>query len=313
MSRTGIVSDPRMREHDPGPGHPEQPSRYSAVLDRFESSGLLTRLTPVAAHAASDDQLALVHTRPYLALVEQDVAQNRRQLSTGDTDIGVHSLEAARLAAGCAVAAVDAVFKDVLSNAFCLVRPPGHHASAGRGMGFCFFNNIAIAARYAQLTYAVDRVLIVDWDVHHGNGTQDIFYNDGSVLFFSTHQSPWYPGTGDRSEQGEGAGAGTTINCPFPAYTPAGSLVAAFEDILLPAARQFRPDLILISAGFDSRAGDPLGLFTLQDSDFAVLTRRLADLAAEVCGERLISILEGGYSLEGLALASQAHVEALLA
>jgi acetoin utilization deacetylase AcuC-like enzyme len=312
MPRTGIITDARMLQHDPGPDHPEQPSRYLAVLRQLETSGLLSRLTAIAPEAATADQLALVHTRPYLALVERDVAQNRSQLSTGDTDINSHSLKAAQLAAGCAIAAVDAVFRHQIGNAFCLVRPPGHHASAGRGMGFCLFNNVALAARHAQHVHAAERVLIVDWDVHHGNGTQDIFYEDGSVLFFSTHQSPWYPGTGDRSEQGAGAGSGLTINCPFPAYTPASTILAAFDDVLLPAARRFRPDLILISAGFDSRAGDPLGLFTLHDSDFAELTRRLTDLAAEVSDHRLVSLLEGGYSLEGLARASEAHVQAML-
>lgn len=301
-----------MQEHDPGPGHPESPARYAAILDRLKSSGVLSRLVTLDPTEASDDQLSLVHTPPYLALVNRDVAQNRRQLSTGDTDLSLGSLKAARLAAGSAIAAVNAVFQKRATNAFCLVRPPGHHASASRGMGFCLFNNVALAARYAQDAYAAERIVIVDWDVHHGNGTQDIFYEDGSVLFFSAHQSPWYPGTGAADERGEGDGADATINCPFPAFTPAQFVTAAVEEILIPAARRFQPDLILISAGFDSRAGDPLGQFLLQDSDFALLTRHLTDLASELCGDRLISVLEGGYNLDGLARAAQAHVEALL-
>ncbi|HEX4772288.1 MAG TPA: histone deacetylase [Bryobacteraceae bacterium] len=312
MSCTALVTDVHMQDHDPGPGHPESPARYAAILDGLRRSGVLPRLSLVAPATVSDDQLSLVHTRPYIELVNREAAQGSRQLSTGDTDLGGHSLTAAYLAAGCSIAAVDAIFQKRATNAFCVVRPPGHHASAGRGMGFCIFNNVALAARYAQSAYAAERVVIVDWDVHHGNGTQDIFYEDGSVLFFSTHQAPWYPGTGAADERGQGEGADTTINCPFPAFTPAQSVIAAVEDILIPAARRFRPDLILISAGFDSRAGDPLGQFLLQDSDFALLTRRMADLAAEICGDRLISVLEGGYNLSGLARATQAHVEALL-
>ncbi len=312
MHRTGIAADPRVKQHDPGPGHPEQPDRFTVVMNRLESSGLLQDLVRLEARSATNDELALVHTRAYLELVERETAQGRRQLSTGDTDIGRHSLEAARLAAGSALTAVDAVFSGTVVNAFSVVRPPGHHASAGRGMGFCFFNNVAIAARYAQRRYGVERVLIADWDVHHGNGTQDIFYEDGSVLFFSTHQWPWYPGTGAASETGEGAGAGKTMNCPFPAGSGAAEIGGAFRNVLLPAAREFRPDLVLLSAGFDSRINDPLGQFTLTDSDFLELTRTMTSLAAQYCDGRLVSVLEGGYNLEGLASAAEAHVRGLL-
>jgi acetoin utilization deacetylase AcuC-like enzyme len=179
-------------------------------------------------------------------------------------------------------------------------------------MGFCLFNNVALGARYAQHRYRAERVLIADWDVHHGNGTQDIFYEDGSVLFFSTHQSPWYPGTGEASEEGEGQGAGKTINCPLPAGSARAQVFGAFQQRLLPAAKEFRPDLILVSAGFDSRINDPLGLFLLTDEDFRDLTRLMNELAAECCGGRLVSVLEGGYSLQALALAAEAHVRALV-
>jgi acetoin utilization deacetylase AcuC-like enzyme len=179
-------------------------------------------------------------------------------------------------------------------------------------MGFCLFNNVAIAARYARQKYSADRVLIVDWDVHHGNGTQDIFYQDGNVLFFSTHQSPWYPGTGARNETGAGAGAGKTINCPLPAGSGHAEIAAAFNDQLLPAAQKFQPDLVLISAGFDSRINDPLGHFLLTDPDFRELSALLLEFAEKFCHGRLVSALEGGYNLEGLALAAEAHVRALL-
>jgi acetoin utilization deacetylase AcuC-like enzyme len=311
MSQTGIATDSRLRNHNPGPGHPESPARYTALLSGLEKAGLLSDLQKIQVREATDENLGLVHSPEYVALVEREVAQNRSQLSTGDTAIGPHSASIARLAAGCALAAVDAVLSGSVTNAFCAVRPPGHHASAARGMGFCLYNTVAVAAGYAQKKHGLDRVLIVDWDVHHGNGTQDIFYSDGSVLFFSTHQSPWYPGTGSASERGEGDGAGKTINCPFPAGSGRSEIVGAFKNILLPAATEFQPDLIFISAGFDSRISDPLGQFTLEDADFSELTRMMTDLAARFCNHKLISILEGGYSLNGLASAACAHVEAL--
>ena len=311
MQYTGIAADARVKKHHPGHGHPEEPGRYTAVLNRLKSAALLENVIRLEARTASDDDLALVHTRAYISLVEREVASGRRQLSTGDTDLSLHSVESARVAAGCVLSAVDAVFSRQVLNAFCVVRPPGHHASAEIGMGFCLFNNVALGARYAQQRYGAERVLIVDWDVHHGNGTQDIFYRDGSVLFFSTHQSPWYPGTGAASERGEGQGAGKTLNCPFPARSGAREIAGAFREILLPAGREFRPDCVLVSAGFDSRIDDPLGNFLLTDDDFAELTRMMTELAANYCDSRLISVLEGGYNLEGLASACEAHVRAL--
>jgi acetoin utilization deacetylase AcuC-like enzyme len=208
--------------------------------------------------------------------------------------------------------AVDAVVPGSARNAFCAVRPPGHHATPNRGMGFCLFNNVAVAARHAQRKHGLERVLIVDWDVHHGNGTQDIFYSDPSVFFFSTHQWPLYPGTGRADETGEGAGLGTTMNYPFPAGAGRAEILGAVRNSLLPAAERFHPDLVLISAGFDSRIGDPLGRFTLTDGDFADLTRAAMEIADRYAGGRVVSVLEGGYSPEGLARAAAAHVETLL-
>jgi acetoin utilization deacetylase AcuC-like enzyme len=312
MPVTAIAADSRVKAHDLGPGHPEQPARYSAVMNRLQSSGLLQRLFPVAARTAGDGELALAHSRDYIDLVAREVAQDRRELSTGDTNINAQSDEVARLACGCVLSAVDAVLSQTATNAFCAVRPPGHHANASRGMGFCLFNHIAVAARYAQHKCGAQRVAIVDWDVHHGNGTQDIFYEDGSVLFCSTHQSPWYPGTGASNEQGEGKGAGATMNCPFPAGSGRREIVGAFRELFIPAIDQFKPDLILISAGFDSRVGDPLGQFLLTDDDFRQLTDMMTDAAARHCNSRLVSVLEGGYSLEGLANGTEAHVRGLL-
>jgi len=233
------------------------------------------------------------------------------ELSTGDTIISPRSLDVALHAAGAALNAVDAVATRKVRNAFCIVRPPGHHATPDRGMGFCIFNNVAIAARYAQHKHGVGRVLIADWDVHHGNGTQDIFYADGTVFFFSTHQSPWYPGTGAADETGYDAGEGWTMNCPFPAGSGRREILGAFQEKLIAAAERVRPELVLISAGFDSRAGDPLGQFLLTDTDFQDLTNVMLEIADKHAGGRVVSLLEGGYNLSGLASGVRSHVTAM--
>lgn len=311
MPRTAIAADVRVRSHDPGPGHPEQVARFTAVLNALAASGLLDHAEQLPERTATDEELGVAHEISYIELVEREVALHRGQLSTGDTAIGRHSSVAARAAVGCALSAVDAVCSGNVENAFCVTRPPGHHASAARGMGFCLFNTVAVAARYAQLKFGLERVAIVDWDVHHGNGTQDIFYSDSSVLFFSTHQSPLYPGTGAASERGAGTGFGSTINCPFPAGSGREEIVGAFERLFIPAANDFKPDMVFISAGFDSRVGDPLGQFLLTDDDFTDLTTLMRELAGRHCGGRIVSVLEGGYSLEGLSKAAAAHVRAL--
>ena len=306
---TAFLADPIAKEHDPGPGHPEQPARWDAAI-----KGLGNRpLTHTQPRTATTDELALCHTRPYIAIAKRDVESGAHALSTGDTDINRRSFDVALRAAGTCLNAVDLVMEGKANNAFCIVRPPGHHASAARGMGFCLFNNIAIAARYAQRKYGVERVAIADWDVHHGNGTQDIFYQDGSVFFFSTHQSPWYPGTGDARETGEGAGQGCTLNCPFPAGAGKDQILGVFHARFAAKMDEFKPDLLLISAGFDSRKGDPLGGFLLTDGDFSELTTVMRGIADKHAHGRLVSILEGGYNLAGLTQAVYAHAHSLLA
>jgi acetoin utilization deacetylase AcuC-like enzyme len=285
--------------------------RLSAVLQRFERTGTTDMLDLLKARAATEDELELAHDQAYIDVAKRDVARKRGQLSTGDTAISEKSFECAKIAVGCVLTAADAVLEQKNKKCFCLVRPPGHHAERNRGMGFCLFNNIAIGAKYAQRHYGVERVLIVDWDVHHGNGTQQIFYEDPSVVFFSTHQWPWYPGTGARSETGQGKGEGATINCPLPAGSGREEIVGAFRELLVPAAKNFKPDLIMISAGFDSRIGDPLGLFRLDDDDFEELTWIMIELAEKSPTGGIISVLEGGYNLAGLASAADAHVRAL--
>jgi len=308
---TGLVADPTSKEHLTGPDHPESPDRYDAAFVALCRSGLMDHLQKIPCRAALDEEIARCHTPEYIALVKREISAGRSWLSTGDTIVSPNTLVAALNAVGGVLNAVDAVCLSKIKNAFCLVRPPGHHATPDRGMGFCVFNNIAIAARHAQKHHGISRVLIVDWDVHHGNGTQDIFYDDASVFYFSLHQSPLYPGTGAASETGAGPGRGTTMNAPLPEGAGRREVFHALESDLLPAMKCFKPELILISAGFDSRIDDPLGGMTLTDDDFADMTAMMLKLADQHAGGRLVSVLEGGYNLGGLATAVCAHVQKL--
>jgi acetoin utilization deacetylase AcuC-like enzyme len=311
MPDTAILADPVYKQHLTGGGRPERPERLDAVAAALAKAGLLRDAVRVTPRAASEEEIALCHAAGYIRVAKRDISSGARGLSTGDTTVSPRSFDVALQAAGGVLSAVDLVVTGKARNSFCAVRPPGHHASRGRGMGFCIFNNVAVAARYAQRKHGLAKVLIVDWDVHHGNGTQDIFYTDGSVFFFSTHQWPWYPYTGRAEETGEGAGKGTTLNCPFPAGSGRSEILGAFRDKLLPAANAFKPDLVMVSAGFDSRLDDPLGRFTLSDQDFADLTAVVLEIADRHARGRVVSVLEGGYNLAGLSSAATAHVQAL--
>jgi acetoin utilization deacetylase AcuC-like enzyme len=308
---TGIVADTCFRDHLTSRGHPESPARFDAAYEGIRATVPQSQWVNIPVRKASLEELALCHTPEYIQSVSEDVMLGHSTLRTGDTDICSESFDVSRRAVGGSLCAVDAVLDGRVKNAFCILRPPGHHAESDRGMGFCVFNNAALAARYAQLRDGVDRVLIADWDVHHGNGTQWIFYDDPSVFYFSTHQWPQYPGTGRRDDIGTGAGQGATLNVPLASGSGRHEVLGAFRDKLIPAMRSFKPQLVVLSAGFDCEAGDPLGGFGLQEADFVDLTRIMMEIANEYAGGRLISLLEGGYRLEGLRQLCGAHVATL--
>lgn len=309
---TAIVHHSLFSQHDTGPNHPESPSRYAVVIDALRSDAKLwpALLESMAPPVARGD-LQACHSSQLYKNVERAVREGVGYLDA-DTTVSMQSFDAALHAAGAACHAVDLVVSGKAANAFVPVRPPGHHATAERSMGFCLFNNVAIAARYAQRHYPeIERVAILDWDVHHGNGTQGIFYDDPTVFFFSVHQYPWYPGTGARGETGIGRGRGFTLNVPLRAGTPAPEHKRVFSAALEEMAASFRPDMIIISAGFDSHRGDPLGQLMLEDEDFEEMTEATIDWAKDHCQGRIVSCLEGGYDLHALGHTVRAHVNQL--
>jgi acetoin utilization deacetylase AcuC-like enzyme len=307
---TILYSDPRFQEHLTG-RHPECPQRLEAVLEYLDQQKLLDRCKKEEFPAATSEQLQTVHSLSHIKHVEKFAADGGGRIET-DTVCSAKSYEVARLAAGAAIAAVDAVIKGVDKTALCLVRPPGHHALADAPMGFCLFNNVAVAARHAIQKHQLRRVLIVDWDVHHGNGTQDIFYEDEQVYFFSSHRSPFYPGTGAANETGRGKGLGTTFNLPLPFGVSRKVFLARFETMLGQAAEKCKPELVLVSAGFDAHHEDPVGSLSLETEDFARLTELVQSVARAQCGGKLVSLLEGGYHIQRLAECAGVHLTQLL-
>ena len=299
MLRTALISDRRYLNHFAGRSHPERPER-AAVMNEMAAALGRPGLVALSPREASDAELELVHTPAHVAEVRRSATMPRYDFDP-DTHTSPDSCQTALLAAGGVLTAAEAVMDGAADNAFAIVRPPGHHALARRAMGFCLFNNVAIAARYLTRRRGIKRVLVVDWDVHHGNGIQDIFYDSPEVLYFSTHQFPFYPGTGALDETGMGEGAGYTVNAPMPATFGDAEYLRVFDEILAPVARQYRPEFILVSSGFDAHFRDPLGGMRLTEDGFAALARRVKRIAAECCEGRMVAALEGGYDLEALA------------
>lgn len=302
--------DPVFQEHDSGRGHPESPLRLETVYRRLETSPVTSRFTALDYQPASVADLALAHEEAYIASVERFCRELSGRIEA-DTHVGRRSFEVAAKAAGAAMAATDAVLSGEVPRALVLARPPGHHAVRNAAMGFCLFNNIAVAAAHALARHDLDRVLIVDWDVHHGNGTQDIFYSTERVGFFSSHRHPFYPGSGLEDETGSGSGIGTKFNLPLEFGTTRREFLTRFESKLQDALRKTQPQLILISAGFDAHQADPIGSLGLETEDFGVLTRMLVDAANATCGGRIVSLLEGGYNVERLADCVEIHMNGL--
>ena len=312
MGRTGFVYHPTFLEHDMGPGHPESPERLRAIVNRLQSTGTFDRLQQIEPVSAADEWITQIHTRAYVQTLKTRAPASGRVSLDADTSLSPGSLAAAYLAAGGALAGADAIMSRRVDHVFCAVRPPGHHAERDRAMGFCLFNNVAIAARYLQRHHRIQRVLIVDWDVHHGNGTQHSFYDDASILFFSTHQYPHYPGTGRATERGAGEAEGTTINLPLSDGEGDHEYCELFHRVLVPAADTFKPDFVIISAGFDAHQDDPLASMRLTENGYAELTAIVAGIAAKHCQNRILSCLEGGYNLTALAASVERHLLTLL-
>lgn len=318
---TLIAEDEIFTKHLTGKSHPESPFRFKVCKYALQIQGLLRKDNTIHPRRATDAELLLCHTPDYIEEVQNNIQDclakgiddGSYQLSTGDVQISIDSETVARYAVGAILEAVDSVMKGTAKNVFCLVRPPGHHAYSDHGMGFCIYNNVAIGAAYACQKYGCQRVLIVDWDVHHGNGTQEIFYGSSKVFYFSTHNGTIYPGTGRENEIGKGEGKGFTLNYPLNPrqQDPRQAIREIFSEVLNERMKIYQPDFVFISAGFDAHQWDPLGNFNLTTEDFVDLTHIVKEIAEKYAKGRLVSALEGGYDLDALAQVVPAHVKAM--
>ena len=307
--QVGFVYDPIYLQHNTGQ-HVENATRLEAMIAYLEQTQLKQQLTSIKPRPATMEELSRAHHEPHISHV-QEVAQRGGGWLDADTVMSPGSYNAALYAAGGAIRATEAVMSGEITSAFALVRPPGHHATSQRAMGFCLFNNVAITAKYILATYKLDRILIIDFDVHHGNGTQEIFYDNPQVLYISTHQYPFYPGTGNIEEIGFGEAKGTTINIPLPSGCGDNEYLSVFEQIIVPAVKRFNPQFMLISAGYDPHWADELALMQVSTSSFAQIAKITQELSAELCNNRLVFILEGGYNLNALATSVKATFDVL--
>jgi len=309
--RTALIYHPIYLQHDTGPGHPERPSRLQSILRKLRKTGLIDKLRRVEPPPASIEEITLVHPKDYVSDIEKICKKGLVNLDS-DTVASADSFEAALFAAGAVIKAIDLVLNKEIDNAFCLVRPPGHHARASQAMGFCIFNNIAIGARYIQKRYKLNRILIIDWDVHHGNGTEEIFYQDREVFYISLHQYPHYPGTGAEGSRGEGKGKGFNLNIPMQAGSGDAEYIKAFQEIVIPKVKDFKPEFILISSGFDGHRDDPLSSINLTEDGYRQMTILIKEMASIYSENRIVSVLEGGYNLFSLANSTHFHLKALI-
>ena len=307
---TLLIYDDIFLQHDTGFGHPENARRLENTVRYLKENKLWEHLRIARPRAASVKEIGLVHPQTYIETIKQ-IADTGGGWLDSDTVVSRASYDAAVHAAGAPLTAIDLIMKGEEKNGFCLVRPPGHHATPARGMGFCLFNNVAIAAKYLQSKYQLEKILIVDWDVHHGNGTQDAFYNDPTALYFSMHRYPFYPGSGRREEDGQGKGTGFNVNVPLSFDTMPERYIEKFTDVMEERVNQFVPEFIIISAGFDIYKKDPIGGLNLNINDFGILTEIVRKSAERHCEGRVVSCLEGGYHLSDLPLCIEAHLKAL--